>query len=309
LIRIGPATSIASMDESKRLTRDSAFSYTCNRCKLCCHDNQIFLDPYEIARLARNRKLSTTEFINRFLIDGGYVIPVVKEDRACIFLADHGCDVHQDRPLVCRTYPLRRAARASREEFINLFPHPETKGEYGENGTAGDFLKTQDVERYVPIGDKYFALTHHIIERLGEIIRLAPKLFRPIRETMTLYFELRAHDVLELIDIDRIVGDHCRGRALELPGSLEGLIALHIEIIQQRLAALLGAVSAAASQPSSTIDREVDAKRHDILQMAGLAGMLGISTRARIKSILAAAVLGTPPAMTTNVADQKAGRE
>jgi Fe-S-cluster containining protein len=297
------------MDQSKRLTRDSAFSYICNRCKSCCRDNQIFLDPYEIARLARSKKLSTTEFIDRFLIDGRYVLPVVKEDRACIFLYDHGCDVHQDRPLVCRTYPLRRATRAGREEFINLFPHPETTGEYGQSGAAGDFLKAQDVEPYVAVSDKYFALTHHIIEGLGKIIHSAPILFRPIRETMTLYFELRAHDLLELIDVDRIVSDHCRERELELPGSLEGLIALHIDIIQQRLAALVDALSNAASQPSSTIDREVDAKRHDVLQMAGLAGVLGISTRAHIKSMLAAAVLSTGSVLTSNVADGKASRE
>jgi Fe-S-cluster containining protein len=282
------------MDESKRLTRDRAFSYTCNRCMSCCHDNHISLDPYEIVRLARNRKLSTTEFINRFLIEGGFVIPVIKENLACVFLGD-GCEVYEDRPLVCRTYPLRRAARAGREEFINLIPHPQTKGEYGENGTVGDFLNAHDIEQFAAGDDKFFALTHHVIEGLGKIIRLAPKLFRPIRETMTSYFEGRAHDILELIDVDRIVADYCRDRGLELPASLDGLVALHIEIIKHRLAALIDAVSEATRRPPSTIDREVDAKHHEILQMAGLAGMLGVATNAHIKSMLAAAVLGKPP--------------
>lgn len=260
----------------------------------CCHNTQIPLDPYEITRLARNRKISTTEFINRFLIEGGIVISS-KEDHACAFLGDGSCQVYHDRPMLCRTYPLRRAARSGREEFLKLIPHPQTKGEYGENGTAGDFLEAHDIEPFVAADDKYFALTSHIIEGLGEIIRLAPKLFRPIRETMTLYFELRAHDVLELIDVDRVVGDYCRDRELELPASLDGLIALHIEAIEQRLAALIDAVS----------DRELDANQHDILQIAGLAGMLGVATNAFIKSMLAAAVLGKPPVMTTNIADQK----
>jgi Fe-S-cluster containining protein len=251
----------------------------------CCHDNHISLDPYEITRLARNRNLSTTEFINRFLSEGGFVIPVVKGTLACVFLGDDGCGVYKDRPLVCRTYPLRRFARAGREEFVSVTPHPETKGEYGENGTAGDFLKAHDIDQFAAGDDKYFALTSHVFAGLGQIIRLAPELFRPIRETMTLYFEGHARDTLELIDVDRVVGAYCRDRGLELPASLDGLIALHIEAIDQRLAALLEAVS----------DRGTDAKQHEILQMAALAGALGVATNAHIKSLLAAAVLGKPP--------------
>jgi Fe-S-cluster containining protein len=215
------------MDNVARLTRDSAFSYICNRCMSCCRDNHISLDPYEMTRLARNRNLSTTEFIGRYMVEGGFVISS-KEDRACAFLGDGSCDVYQDRPMVCRTYPLRRAARSGREEFLKLIPHPQTKCEYGENGTAGDFLKAHDIESFVAADDKYFALTNHIIEALGKIIRSAPKLFRPIRETMTSYYELQARDAAELIDVDRIVGGYCRDRGRELPISLDGLIACRL---------------------------------------------------------------------------------
>jgi Fe-S-cluster containining protein len=280
--------------DQPRLTRDSPFSYICNRCMSCCRDNHISLDPYEIARLARNRNLSTTEFIGRFLVEGGFVISS-QEDRACAFLGNGSCEVYQDRPMVCRTYPLRRAAKSGREEFLKLIPHPQTKGKYGENGTAGDFLNAHDIDAFVAADDKYFALTNHIIEALGKIIRSAPKLFRPIRETMTSYYELHAHDAVEMIDVDRIVGDYCRDRGLALPASLDGLITLHIEAIEQRLVALLEAVS----------NRDVDAKQHEILQMAALAGALGVATAAHIKSMLAAAVLGKPPVPVTNVADNK----
>ena len=272
------------MDKLARLTRDSAFSYICNRCMSCCRDNHISLDPYEIIRLARNRNLSTTDFIGRFLVKGGFVISI-KEDRACAFLGNSSCEVYHDRPMVCRTYPLRRSARSGREEFLKLIPLQETKGEYGENGTVGNFLKAHDIDPFVAADDKYFALTNQIIEGLGKIIRSVPTLFRPIRETMTLYYELHAGDVAKLIDVDRIVGGYCRDRGRALPASLDGLITLHIEAIEQRLEALLQAVS----------DREVDAKRDEILQMAALAGALGVATAAHIKSMLAAAVLGKPP--------------
>jgi Fe-S-cluster containining protein len=240
----------------------------------CCHNTQIPLDPYEIARLARNRKISTTEFIDRFLVEGSIVI-AGKENHACVFLGDGLCNVYQDRPLLCRTYPLYRAVRSGREEFIKLTPLLETKGEYGEKGTTRDFLTAHDIEALVTADDKYSALTIRIIEVLGSIIRSVPASFRMVRETMTLHYELRAQDVPELIDVDRVVADYCLDRGIESPTNLDGFIALHIEAIEHRLSALMD-------------DRE-------ILQMASLAGALGVATGARVKALLAAQVLGKPP--------------
>jgi Fe-S-cluster containining protein len=255
----------------------------------CCHNGQIPLDPYEIARLARNRKISTTEFIDRFLVEGGIVISNNKENHACAFLGDGVCNVYEDRPLLCRTYPLYRSVRSGREEFIKLIPLPETKGEYGETGTTRDFLKVHDTDALVEADDKYFALANRIIEVLGGIIRSAPASFRMVRETMTLHYELRAQNVPELIDVDRVVADYCQDRGFEPPTNLDGIIALHIEAIEHRLAALMD-------------DRE-------ILQMAALAGALGIATGARVKPLLAAQVVGRPPMTAMSVANQKVSRE
>lgn len=36
-------------------TRQDRFSYVCNRCRRCCHHKLIRVNPYEIARLARNQ--------------------------------------------------------------------------------------------------------------------------------------------------------------------------------------------------------------------------------------------------------------
>ena len=286
-------TGIASMGKRERLTRDSAFSYICNRCMSCCHNAQIPLDPYEITRLARNRKISTTEFIDRFLIEGGIVISS-KEDHACAFLGDGLCNVYQDRPLICRTYPLQRVAKAGCEGFIKLIPLPETKGEYGENGTTRGFLEAHDIEPFAAHDDKYFVLTNRIIEVLGSVIRSAPKFFHLVRETMTLHYELRAQNVPELMDVDRVVADYCRDRGLELPADLDGLIALHLEAVELRLAALTGGRVYEARLRSSMVDRESDTERHEILQMAALAGALGVATGAHVKPLLAAEVLGKP---------------
>jgi hypothetical protein len=63
------------------LKRTSLFGYTCNRCLACCRHKKIQLNPYEIARLAKNRGLSTTDFIARCTTNGGTVLRFDEEGR------------------------------------------------------------------------------------------------------------------------------------------------------------------------------------------------------------------------------------
>ena len=42
--------------------RAETFGYVCHRCMKCCHHKRIQLNPYEVARLARNRGMTTGEF-------------------------------------------------------------------------------------------------------------------------------------------------------------------------------------------------------------------------------------------------------
>ena len=206
-----------SEHKTQTLTRDSAFSYTCNRCMSCCHDAHIALDPYEIARLARNLRISTTEFIAKYLIEGGIVLRN-KHGGACSLLGERVCSVYQDRPLVCRTYPLRRRSGIRGEEFIK--PRgllPTSKGTLGESGTVQGFLKGHDIAPFVAASDRYFGLVQHIIEALGSVIRSTPGLFAPIRDIMQLHYKFRASSVPEMIDVDRVAAEYCRARGKDHP--------------------------------------------------------------------------------------------
>src|SRR5271156_3336672 len=151
------------MEKPEKLGRESAFSYTCNQCTACCHGAHIPLDPHEIARLARNLKMQTGEFIAGHLIEGGIVLKN-RVDGACSMLREGNCSVYADRPTICRTYPLSRRTRA---------------------GVDG-FLKAHDADSFAAASDRYFNLVKQIIETLGATIRSAPDLFGPVRETMQL---------------------------------------------------------------------------------------------------------------------------
>jgi Fe-S-cluster containining protein len=139
-------------------TRASTFAYRCQACRRCCYGKRIQVNPYELARLARNLGTTTTDMIGRFTVNGGTAL-ANQPDGACIFLGDAGCTVHPDRPLVCRLYPLGRIVQADgTEAIVENEPHPDTEGLYGAGGSVGDYLESQDVAPFIAAADRYYAV-------------------------------------------------------------------------------------------------------------------------------------------------------
>jgi uncharacterized protein len=146
----------------------SVFSYTCNACNRCCYDKRIHVNPHEIARLASALGLRTTEVIDRYTDDGGVALGT-RDDGSCVFLGAGGCTVHADRPLVCRLYPLGRGITpAGAEVFMEVEPHPESAGVWGEAGTVAEYLAGQAVEEHTRFSDLYYELFLRLKEAIQE---------------------------------------------------------------------------------------------------------------------------------------------
>src|ERR1700759_5003935 len=140
------------------MTRASPFSYACNACNRCCRNKAIRVNPYEILRLARHLGLSTTEFLEPNTEAGGTVLRS-NESGECVFLGEHGCTVHPDRPLGCRIYPLARWGSGDGGGwFGHLGPDPQDVGVYGKPGTVHHSPHRQGVQPFFAIGDRYGAL-------------------------------------------------------------------------------------------------------------------------------------------------------
>jgi uncharacterized protein len=205
-----------------RFSGETPFSYVCRRCRKCCHDKLIQVNPYEAARLARNLGLSTADFIREHLESSIYLRR--QNDGACVFLGPQGCTVHPDRPLVCRLYPLGRHIEVSGEPtFSHTAPHPETRGVYGGGGTVADFLAQQDVAAFVAAADRYLA----VLQSLFDAWRRAP---------LATEEEPTTDQVPELLDLDRAVAAHCARRGLAEPTDLDERMTLHLEAITAWLA-------------------------------------------------------------------------
>lgn len=196
--------------------RGSPFSYACQGCGRCCHHKTIRVGPYEIARLAEVLGTTTTEVIDRYLAEDGATLRTVEED-ACVFLDGTRCGVHAGRPLVCRLYPLGWATSSrGGEAFVELEPHPETEGVYGEDGTVGDYLETQETAPYERAAARYTAVLRRI-ESLAETEGPDPGPPPP------------------LTDVDRAVTEECELRGVEVPETVEERVGLHLEILQRWL--------------------------------------------------------------------------
>jgi Fe-S-cluster containining protein len=277
------------MGDSPPLARNSEFAYTCSRCLSCCHGAHIALDPYEIARLARNRHLSTTEFISRYLTEGGLVLRN-REDTACILLGAKDCTAYEDRPLICRTYPLKRLRGNGSELLLQYHQLPTSTGVYGGPGTIGDFLRAHEVDELCGAKDRYADLALRIAAALAEAVKRAPSRFTAIRDLIDAHCEFRSDAVPSLIDVDQVVADYCRAHRRELSVALDDEITLHIQAIEERLAKL-------AARPADETSDDADAGR-ELAEMASFAGALAAATEIKVLLVFIAAVFGKPGTKT-----------
>lgn len=221
-----------SLDKTYR--RDSTFSYVCHACRRCCHDKIIQLNPYEVARLAGNLGLSTTEFLDRYTERSGTVLRRTEEDGACVFLTPEGCGVHPDRPLVCRLYPLGRKVTAEGEEsFREVEPHPRTEGEYGTNGTVGEFLARQGAGPFIEAVDRYVEVVGRMTAALRRAVHEDAALQQDVERAAGQVMERHTEMITEWIDMDRVVAQYCGRRRIPEPTNVEEKMAAHIRAIDE----------------------------------------------------------------------------
>ncbi|WP_245662097.1 YkgJ family cysteine cluster protein [Sphingomonas pruni] len=198
------------------MTAASRFSYRCTRCNSCCVDKRIQVNPYEIARLARNRGVSTAEARETFITADSALRQ--QEDGRCVFLGDQGCSVHADRPLVCRLFPLGRVIDAAGKVHFVPYPDPlAARGEFGEAGAVADYLEAQGATAFIAAADAYFAFFCRANARMGAD---TPIVADPDRD---------------LLDIDSEIAAACTASGVAEPEDLLERMWLHISLLDEML--------------------------------------------------------------------------
>jgi Fe-S-cluster containining protein len=154
---------------------------TCSRTGNCCFGKVIYLNPWELYHLAKEKKCSSREFCDKYTDFGGIRLSFngkvgYKGQQACSQYVDNfGCSVHLGRPLACRLYPLGRQVQNEQvhymyqgEEFPCLEPCPEVVNL--EHLNVGDYLSGQMTEAFEKAQDAYLELMQNIADLAFELL-------------------------------------------------------------------------------------------------------------------------------------------
>ncbi|MGC9017723.1 MAG: YkgJ family cysteine cluster protein [Caldimicrobium sp.] len=163
--------------DPKDLSLEDEISFYCYKgivCfNKCCYDVKLVLSPYDLLRLKRNLKISTSEFIERygeFYIGEVTQLPVISinmnpYDYSCPFLSEpEGCKVYADRPSACRIYPLARYfaenEKGEKVELYKIIRETHCKGHYEKRPIkVREYLEEQGLPIY-----------HHFNDLWGEVV-------------------------------------------------------------------------------------------------------------------------------------------
>jgi Fe-S-cluster containining protein len=164
----------------ERLEPADSFAFACRKelsCfGSCCRNRDLRLTPYDVLRLRGALKLHSDDFLSRYTLytlDPATGFPAISiklaQDalRQCPFLKPEGCSVYEDRPTVCRLFPLARVSgfkpdSTKHDEFFYMLPAGGCLGG-AENKvqTVQDWLESQGVAPYRKANDKMLHLLFH----------------------------------------------------------------------------------------------------------------------------------------------------
>jgi hypothetical protein len=158
------------------LGEDSTINFRCYKgisCfNACCQHADVTLAPYDVLRLQKRLGMRSAEFLQKhsapFQLDQDGV-PGIKlrtdSEGACLFLdGENGCSVYEDRPTVCRYYPVALLNMREKDTYVamqrySLVREDHCKGQEEDRQiTLRDYRKEQGVEEYDDLNKDWYEL-------------------------------------------------------------------------------------------------------------------------------------------------------
>jgi uncharacterized protein len=167
------------LEDAPRLQKSDKFKFSCqpgitcfNR---CCADVNIMLTPYDILRMSRYLKMSTSDFLAVHTVvpfNEEQKLPFVflemnkDEKKTCPFVTEAGCGIYESRPWPCRMYPVGQAspgdAGVQGEGFFFLMQEDHCMGHNEERTfSIEDWMDDQGVSEYEKVGKEFKELILH----------------------------------------------------------------------------------------------------------------------------------------------------
>jgi len=124
----------------------------------CCKASApIVLNPYEIALICRESKMSYEDLLDIVDTDraNGFPLVMLPRNPVCHFWTTSGCRIYDARPLACRLFPIGRVFDGFQSRFVlpgrnictGLAPSPA--------GTVADYVKNQKAAVQIQMADRW----------------------------------------------------------------------------------------------------------------------------------------------------------
>ena len=161
--------------QTTKLTTKDVLPLTCSRAGTCCFGKAVWLNPWEIVRFSKEKKVTPKEFRDFYCDFGGIKLRFDgkqdnKGQQACSQYIDNvGCSVHLGRPLACRLYPLGRQIQFNKSKYIyqgNQFPCLNDCQEVLDlpKISVGDYIKGQETDEFEKAQDEYLIIMQNIAD-------------------------------------------------------------------------------------------------------------------------------------------------
>jgi len=164
----------------ERMELTDTFRFSCRKelsCfGSCCRKRDLTLTPYDVLRLKNALQMHSDEFLIRhthYSLDPATGFPMIAiklgplPENLCPFLISDGCSVYNDRPTVCRLFPLARVSgfkqdSTTYDEFFYTLPAPECLGRQEERMISVEaWVREQGLEPYKTANDKMLHILFH----------------------------------------------------------------------------------------------------------------------------------------------------
>jgi Fe-S-cluster containining protein len=229
-----------------KLTLQDILPLTCTRTGTCCHGNQVFLNPWELARLAQEKGISAEDFRSSYCDDGGILLRFngkvdMRGKSACSqYIDNFGCSVHVGRPLACRLFPLGRQVQNGKAEYIfqgEQFPCLNGCAAVVElpHLSVAEYLKGQETDAFEKAQDSYLEVMQNLAENAFALLLDSGLAATGETKTLSMWRELGKADAKTLAE--RIGEEWLTVLLLptiESTDNAEEFAAVHNELLQEK---------------------------------------------------------------------------
>lgn len=130
----------------------------------CTKSAPVILNPYEIALMCRDSKMSYEDLLDIVETDRarGFPLVMLPRDPACHFWTGRGCRIYQARPLACRLFPLGRVFDNGRSYIVQPQLNVCSGLATSPTKTVADYLREQDTSISIQMADRWIEFVNEI---------------------------------------------------------------------------------------------------------------------------------------------------